>query len=58
MLQQAYCTHWYKCSDIKYADYTEQQGFVNCTAIGGLNQFWFAESRSEIHFSRSHRVFD
>ena len=25
--------------------------FANCTAIGGLNQFWDAESRYEIHFS-------
>ena len=32
--------------------------FANCTKIGGLNQFWDAESRSEICFSLSHRVFD
>ena len=32
--------------------------FANSTTIGGLNQFWDAESRSEIRFSLSHRVFD
>ena len=37
---------------------TEQQSFVNCAVICGLNQFWDAESGSEIRFSLSHRVFD
>ena len=32
--------------------------FANCTTIGGLNQFWDAESRSETRFSPSNRVFD
>ena len=32
--------------------------FANSTTIGGLNQFWDAESGSEIRFSLSHRVFD
>ena len=32
--------------------------FANCTTICGLNQFWAAESGSEICFSLSHRVFD
>ena len=31
---------------------------ANCTTIGSFNQFWDAESRSEIRFSLSHRVFN
>ena len=40
-------------------NYTEQQGFVigsgsgSGTKIGGINQFWDAESRSEVCFSLS-----
>ena len=37
---------------------TEQQGYANYTTIGGPKQFWDAESKSEIRFSLSHRVFD
>ena len=39
-------------------NYTEQQGFVNCATICGLNQFWDAESKSEVRFSLLHRIFE